>query len=520
MAPPRATTHGSGFDCAVDRRAAGTGAAGRSSKQLVWTIRAGAVALVVLVAACGEPATELESGADGRWDAEVLGRPGEDTEALLAERDGVVVAVTAGPTFGAWWADGDSGFEAADHDGGGAGRRLLDVSAGPAGFAAAGRTDDLRPVLWVSGDGRAWREVVLDEAADAHAVGVTDDRFVAAGALRTGPDPASAPFAPVVWHSVDGERWETVRLGDGGEGHVAGMARTGTELLAVGRDDGQPVLWRSDDGVSWTKTAAPRGAQWLRSVAAREEVVVIGIDRDEPDGDISGELLRSPDGGRTWNEVDLPDALGSSLEGYEVRADDHGFSIITSDRVDVWRDPDRCYSDIESCRRPASPRVFVSKDGTSWRELDVSTLSDGDYFGLGDVSHRTSGRPVLLGIEESLTAWSWTGNGEPPSPPRRTPPPPPEEPLASHGDTLEPGVTYRFPLYTHCGITHLGPFNGSSWTLVEQRSGWEPEDGPLAQQMLFGYVTLVDDDRIEYTLAPGEVVAVYRPSAEEPPGCA
>ena len=36
---------------------------------------------------------------------------------------------------------------------------------------------------------------------------------------------------------------------------------------------------------------------------------------------------------------------------------------------------------------------------------------------------------------------------------------------------------------------------------------------------IFGFATLVDENTIEYTIADGEVIGVYEPSDEQPPGC-
>ena len=65
---------------------------------------------------------------------------------------------------------------------------------------------------------------------------------------------------------------------------------------------------------------------------------------------------------------------------------------------------------------------------------------------------------------------------------------------------------------------YLGNFNGTHWYHVEGAT--EPsESWPVAQQTIFGMVTLIDSGVIEYSLPTGQVVATYASSDEEPPGC-
>ena len=44
-----------------------------------------------------------------------------------------------------------------------------------------------------------------------------------------------------------------------------------------------------------------------------------------------------------------------------------------------------------------------------------------------------------------------------------------------------------------------------------------PDDWPVAQQTIFGYATLVNDDLIEYSIGDGEVISTYAPATQ--PGC-
>jgi hypothetical protein len=75
----------------------------------------------------------------------------------------------------------------------------------------------------------------------------------------------------------------------------------------------------------------------------------------------------------------------------------------------------------------------------------------------------------------------------------------------------------------------LGQFNDRSWVLVDGSTEWDsavdpsaapPAHWPIAQDYIFGTITLVDDDTIEYSIPTGEVIAVYEASVTAPQGCA
>lgn len=69
--------------------------------------------------------------------------------------------------------------------------------------------------------------------------------------------------------------------------------------------------------------------------------------------------------------------------------------------------------------------------------------------------------------------------------------------------------------------------DGRAWALVPNSVAPElgagepvPEDWPVVGQSILGFVTLVAEDRIEYSLADGQVIALYEPiPASEVPGC-
>ena len=83
------------------------------------------------------------------------------------------------------------------------------------------------------------------------------------------------------------------------------------------------------------------------------------------------------------------------------------------------------------------------------------------------------------------------------------------------------GRRYAMPLYVHCGMGWLGA-DGRTWQLVGPDPGGDdgyPARWPLVGESLYGFVTLVAPDTVEYSIGPDEVVATYEPATTTPPGC-
>lgn len=109
-----------------------------------------------------------------------------------------------------------------------------------------------------------------------------------------------------------------------------------------------------------------------------------------------------------------------------------------------------------------------------------------------------------------------------PDPPTTTAPRGGEPRRLDFGDTIQPNVTYSYPMDLHCGLDQLGEFNGTAWILTEAPGG-NPEEGagearpehwPIGPEGVEGQLVLVDDGRIEYSLPDGELIAVYEPSPD------
>ena len=133
------------------------------------------------------------------------------------------------------------------------------VAAGPAGIIVLGNvccTDEERPALWRSADGRMWNRLSYPDTigpAELTRLIATADRYVLAGRLNG--DTA-------IWTSSDGATWTAVqgREAGFGPGQIADVARTPTGLVAAGHLDingtYDAAVWTSPDGAGWTRVAA------------------------------------------------------------------------------------------------------------------------------------------------------------------------------------------------------------------------------------------------------------------------
>jgi hypothetical protein len=114
--------------------------------------------------------------------------------------------------------------------------------------------------------------------------------------------------------------------------------------------------------------------------------------------------------------------------------------------------------------------------------------------------------------EDLITSLSVTYSGEETIDPRDS-----SVPKATWGSDLEVGQVYRYNMGIHCGLERV-EFNNTLFMLVEAPQGnystggggppkaW-PVDGN--SQEVLGYVTLVDENTLEYALPSGEVIGIF-----------
>lgn len=459
------------------------------------------------------------------WTMTELGVPDVDAGvAVAAISDNVVVMSTAGGRLTAWVDAGD-GWTPAEMGRESVGERVQVDAMGavPGGvLAAVNYHQSPGPELWFSADGTSWERLEadgLDRPASIHAVAAAGTAVFMTGALRT----EESSFVPVVWRSEDLAAWTVTELDARGD-----VVAAGSSLLVAGPGFGGVLMWRSDDdGRSWVPvpTSQVEGADdyLFYDMAAGDGVLVAVGSAD----DVEFAIASSADGGGTWVRPELAAGMAEGLEfGYRVQWAGDAFWVITSRRFDAWDDPDRCYIDLASCQAFSEPVVLRSADGIEWAEIDMGAMDPPEYSWINNVVGAGDG-VVLVGSARSVLVWHWPSRA---APPLRAPPGVLEEPafeLAWNVAELVVGTTYRHPLYIHCGMGYLATLNGRHWYLVDAPqgtadtgSGRRPRSNwPVAQQTIFGFVTLVDENTIEYTIDDGDVIGVYEPSDQEPPGC-
>jgi hypothetical protein len=168
-----------------------------------------------------------------------------------------------------WWsADMMSWTRAHDANDADGSSQVLAVAAGAHGFVSVG-SHNSQPTVWTTGDGRAWRTIVLPPPAGASAaalqqVAINGDRVVALGTatMGTGPavgsatatGPGTVPFAEL---SADGgATWQQVPFSSPGPytSFTALTANAGgfTAAGLFGQPGQQDVaLWASANGANW-----------------------------------------------------------------------------------------------------------------------------------------------------------------------------------------------------------------------------------------------------------------------------
>lgn len=385
-----------------------------------------------------------------------------------------------------------------------------------------------RPGAWLmeSADGATWSEPVDDTGLAGvlrgflrtdgeagiwgHISGVVPfgDGWVAAGGTEDGA---------TSWTSADGRTWQRHVIASGFASSVGGLTVHDDRLFAVGSSPAMTV-WESADGVSWDEVAGPDafGIQ-----------LGGGVDGEGEPGDV---ILEAPAEGpaETIDEQEVTPGEDEFLEGEELDYEfiEEGFHsgnfaglatfgdrLVALISVERRRGAAWCFVDASRCNIPALELV-TSKDGRTWEML---TLPDDRYL-VWQASLAATGESLIIAEagDGRLQVWAASELGAP------QPLPAIEQPqlgfdIVRYGDTVETGVTYGYPFWTHCGIERLGEFNGRVWELIEDRSEsipgepWtNPSDWNAWGEELYGTLTLVEDDRIEYSV-PGGVLGVYAP---------
>jgi hypothetical protein len=339
-----------------------------------------------------------------------------------------------------------------------------------------------------------------------------------------------------MWRSVDAQHWERLPLPNaGGSGFVSDIvAGPDGGIVAV---LGPPLssIWRSTDGGStWSQATVELGLPtgfWIVESLARLGDLLVGVGSIQGDNRPGLLLIVSSDDGISWFRPPVSGAMSSvnGLGRTQVAAAAGAFWLASSQSNGPFENPDACYRDLLACQGEPRPVLLRSTDGANWTDVDLTALSTSSIEGLA--ADPIGGLALVGRIAGSrqLAVWTWPDETAPPSRPPAVGPPADEPPLAHGGERLIAGQTYRYPLYIHCGLRVLGQFNDRWWVLVEGSTVVDPDlaagqvppaDWPIAGQAIFGMITLLDDDTINYSIPSGEVIAVYQPATTDPALCA
>jgi hypothetical protein len=509
------------------------------------------VALGVL-SACGTETAEPDAG--GEWTQQrIKASPGADSPTGFAAdgEDVLVVVLGEDASLKSYLSTDDGVFRAGEPieiEGGGypafADPVRLDGTwwlVGTGGMVGEGDDETMafEPRVLRSADGLTWESVDVSgipAPVDLSSVAVADGALVVAGSKRNGVDTGGASFEAALWRSEDGVSWEDVSLPGvvprptyRDESYAAQVARSGDRLLVGGSLAGRAAIWSSSDGgASWTRVASPEVDELYSVsglVADGTTVVVTGSVKGEDSG---SRLLRSHDGGTTFEPSD--DQPAAEGEGYApLWAGGGRFFTVTEPSFDTLSDPAVCYADLETCSGAASSdaaSIHASADGDSWSIVDTSDLDVGDEL-IGVVG---SGGRVSMAhvVKNGLVVSSWAAGvdlpeGEAPDSPERV-----DLVTVAEGEDPEPGVRYHAPLYVHCGMDWLY-LGDTPWQRtdggpdVETGAGDDVPGGwPMAGQTIYGFATLTAAGVVEYSVGEGdsaEVIATYEKTGVQPPGC-
>lgn len=373
-------------------------------------------------------------------------------------------------------------------------------------------------LTWVDGEAEG-----IDPAAEVHELVATGDALVAVGLVSE--DVEDGTFRNAAWRSDDGgATWREAGL-DG-----AGVARrlvvTDDGLVALGANEAEGGVWTSaDGGATWTRVepdGLPAGGRLHDVVALGAELVGSGNVPDEEGFSGTAFVVRSVDGGRTWVEAgDPPPVDNDEGNGHQLFAAGGQVVALVDPFDQPFDDPERCYADIERCRQHSEITAHVSLDGDTWEPVDLTALGGVETYEVRATATElvalTSAGEETVGLARwPLAALLPTAADPPPEPTA-------DVELLPEGATPEPGRRYAHPFWLHCGMDwlHLGD---QAWERTDDgpdlTGGDVPPAGwPVARGQLYGFVTLVAPDRVEYSIGDGEVVATYGPPTEEPGVC-
>ena len=174
----------------------------------------------------------------------------------------------------------------------------------------------------------------------------------------------------VGWSSPDGLSWHPIAPTEV-DGVAWGQTAAGPGFVAVGREG----VWRSTDGLSWDLVHSLGGRNWFSSVAAGGPgMVAVGR---------PNKAWYSSDG-LTWEAATVPPVPANVYPGDDGRTPQVYMKSVAAGADRLVATGEMTFNDMRN-----GPAIWVSSDGTSWRDVPI----DGDVFPRGCSIYDVAGGP-------------------------------------------------------------------------------------------------------------------------------
>jgi len=280
--------------------------------------------------------------------------------------------------------------------------RMHAVASGRDGLVAVGGGGSIEgfggALAWHSVDGQSWA-LTVDRHAERDGSQMSDVVATASGFVAVGDNPVGVP----VWLSADGRSWREADAASAPRAPdhaLTAIAVAGDELLAIGfasEDDQQiATLWTSVNGAAWTRLGVPGtfAGAWPRDIAATEDGTAVIVGMTEPgSGDPMAWVVR---GGTVEEPVRLPSDDPEAVVGVVV-ATPTGYTALGSG----W----------EPGRANHLPLAWRSADGRAWEPVEPDAI--GFILGAAFIADRgVVAVGQTAGLESSdVVAWDLADEG-------------------------------------------------------------------------------------------------------------
>ena len=251
--------------------------------------------------------------------------------------------------------------------------------------------------VWLSVDGSAWREVLIDAGVNAASTSSIGGVAVGPLGLLAYGSVCCEPESAAVWRSADGLDWRRVEL----QGDMGGYV-----LKVIGLEDGWVALgssidgmasevWHSADGATWETALHVDGGRFAQALASLDRtpdgLVAVGT-HIAADGSYDGGVWRSADG-RHWERIGADDPALTDGEAQLQRIIGHGGGMLVSGVLGTAEQRRQCEEllgmaasldmtpaapprpDATSCMS-GSEQMWTSVDGAAWQPVNEPGLAE------------------------------------------------------------------------------------------------------------------------------------------------